>query len=97
MAQEKKYKTVATLTPVAKSIEIDASGNHNGAELGHLLVKLLGLNLVMTDSRSGFVTRQHQEYVRGLRDAHVLEANYLYDMLCKHEKVEVVFYDKEVV
>jgi len=91
-----KTKIVARLTPVSNPVEIDASGGHAGATLGKLLMAQASINMAFTDKKSGVIDREtSQQYVRGLRDAGVLYAHELYDMLCKHAQVKIDYYEVE--
>lgn len=93
---DKKMKTVATLTPISPAREIDASGGHVGAVLGRLLMAQASINLAFTDQKSGVLDRETSlQYVRGLKDGGVLHAHILYDMLCKHDKVKIDYYEVE--
>lgn len=90
MPEPKKEKVkYAVLTPIMPSRKIRASGPYTAADLGKLLVARAG---------SGTVTltrAKDHEYIRGLRDAHMMDANLLYDMLAKVETVEVTFHEEE--
>ena len=94
----KDTKMVLRLTPIVQSCTIDAEGPHNGATLGKLLMRELGIRLglgVYDPGRTATITRELTGYVRGLSDAHVLGADWLYDKLCKHESVEVLVHEEE--
>lgn len=92
----KTTKLIARLTPVSTSLEVDASGVYSGAVLGKLLMPLAGIDLAFKDKQSGVITRaKAQDYVRGLKDAGVLHANDIYNMLCKHESVTVDVFEVE--
>ena len=94
----KDTKMVLRLTPIVQSLTIDAEGPHNGATLGKLLMRELGIRLglgVYDPGRTATITRELTSYVHGLSDAHVLDADWLYDMLCKHESVEVLVHEEE--
>lgn len=87
---EKKAKLHCRLTPIMSSETIMAHDNYNGSELGKLLFKIKP-----QDSAKFYIGRDKQEYIRGLRDAGVMSANRLYDMLCKTDRVEVEFFEQE--
>ncbi len=73
--------------PVMPSVTIRAEGPYTSCDLGKLLLKMAEGNKTLTLTRE-----KHHEYVRGLRDAHMMEARQLYDMLCTVKTVEVTFY-----
>lgn len=94
-AKPVKMKTVATCTPVHPSMTIPASGPYSVADLGKLLYKMAcerdhgahpGPNTVLT-----LTQRDDLQYLRGLKDAHVMEASQLYNMLAATKVVEVRF------
>lgn len=91
-----KTKLKVRLTPVAPSMVIAAGDGNMGSTLGDKLIRELGLNPVLSNGKEGTITRKdHQDYIRGLRDGGVLLANRLYDMLCTHEQVKIVLFHEE--
>lgn len=67
-----------------------AHDNYNGSVLGRILYKM------KPDGETKFtIGRDKQEYVRGLKDAGVMHAGELYNMLCKSLSVEIEFFGQE--
>lgn len=89
-----KMKTVAICTPVHPSHTFACSGPYTSSDLGKLLYKMAcekngghpGPNTVLT-----LTSRDELQYVRGLKDAGMLNARELYDLLASTRIVEVRF------
>jgi hypothetical protein len=84
-AKEVRMKLVAVMQPVRPPYTVDVEGGYSGSKLGNLLKRMAGDKDTLT------VTRQQQEYVRGLADGGMLYASNLYDMLAVCPEVVVTF------